>query len=88
MDKAKVKRLIHDIYFNKDDSYEVRRLIQELNALIDKIPDDIVIAEGRVYDTTCEYSGGFHIGGDDYDIQEMFNKYDNKIIKLKLEVLE
>jgi hypothetical protein len=83
MDKDKLENLIiQELKKSWTDSAE-----KIAARIISKIPDDVVIAEGIVKDSRPPvYDNGIEIG--EKDVNELFDEYIGKSIRLKLEVVE
>jgi len=73
----------------KSFAYTQNELFRARQLLKSKQPVELV-AEGEVYDTSCEYSGGFHIGkgwgneDTDFDLGDIM-KYEGQNIKIYIQ---
>lgn len=76
-----------EIYMLEEYKTQTKRTIKDIaKQIISKLPKLELFASGKVEDTSCEYSGGFHIGIKDLD--NLMWIYDNKNIKIYVEVVD
>jgi len=83
----KIKELAHNARYEIGTTEEhAEEILNYVKTLIAK--EFKLVASGLVYDSSCEYSGGFHIGkgwgneANDFDLCEIMDKYDKKNISI------